>query len=68
MGKIDTIKAIEKSKEKINPLYDMMFSDGIAIEEISKSSWDLLHNGFKFGYMQGRKAAIKEMKEEMKKL
>lgn len=68
MGKIDTIKAIEKSKGKIDPLYDMMFSDIVAIEEVSRNTLDLLCNGFRFGYMQGRKAAIKEMKEEMKKM
>lgn len=56
-------KAMHVAREsisKINPLYDM---DTEQIDEILESSEDavaMICNGFRFGYMQGMKAAKAE--------
>lgn len=57
---------IEKSKlmiGKINPRYDMQIKE---IDEICKNSEnpiDMIYDGFRFGYLQGMKAAKAEMKK-----
>ncbi len=40
----------------------MCISDIEAIEKMSYSKYDFITNGFRFGYMQGLKAARAEMK------
>lgn len=57
------MELIEKSYGKINPNYDMYVRNIGDIESASKDSYDLICNGFRFGYMQGRKAAMAEMKK-----
>lgn len=56
-------KIIRNSIGKINPRYDMCASDVRAIEEMSYNEYDFKVNGFRFGYIQGMKAAKAEMKK-----
>lgn len=58
----NTMWLIEKSIGKIRPGYDMRVSNLQDILEESKDPYDLIVNGFRFGYMQGMKAAKAEMK------
>lgn len=55
-------RIIEKSIGKIDERYDMCVSDIEAIEKMSYSKYDFIANGFRFGYMQGLKAARAETK------
>ena len=53
----DTMKFIESSIGRINPLYDMLAQNIDDIYRASSDSFDMICNGFRFGYMQGMKAA-----------
>lgn len=49
---------MEKIKKvKINPHYDISVRETTEIYMHSKGAFDLLHNAFTAGYMQGEKAA-----------
>lgn len=49
---------MEKIKKvKINPHYDISLRETTEIYTYSKGAFDLLHNAFAAGYMQGEKAA-----------
>ena len=57
------MELIGQSFGRINPKYDL-HADNIAdINDASENFYDLICNGFRFGYMQGRKAAIAEIKK-----
>lgn len=65
MGKvINTMDLVEKARKTINPNYEMYVNNLITVIDSSKDKYDMVHNGFLFGYMQGRKAAIAEMKQK----
>lgn len=51
------MKLIEESIGKIDANYDMYVSNIDDIRNASKDFLDLICNGFRFGYMQGMKAA-----------
>lgn len=48
---------IHETVGKINPIYDMEVKDFEEIKKYSKTTYDLIYNGFRFGYSQGMKAA-----------
>ncbi len=57
---------MEKSKSvigKINPYYDMRMSNVKEIYENSANSFDMICTSFRFGYLQGMKAAKAEMRK-----
>ena len=60
----NTMRLIEKSMEKIHPKYDLCSSNLQDILEEGRDPYDLIVNGFRFGYMQGMKAAKAEMKRK----
>ena len=57
------LEKIEEMKGKINPRYDMRVSEISQISKKSKDVYDLICNGFAFGYYQGMKAAKAEMQK-----
>ena len=59
----NTIQLIEKSIEHIDNRFDMSAENIIDISNKSKNSYELVCNGFRFGYMQGMKAAKAQMKK-----
>lgn len=57
--------AMEISREslgKINTRYDMRAKDMESILNGSSNIYEMISNGFQFGYMQGMKAAKAQMK------
>lgn len=59
----NTTTLIKKSVGHINSRYDMCAQNVDDIYHISHNSFDLICNGFRFGYIQGMKAAKAEMKK-----
>jgi hypothetical protein len=59
MGRLNTLKAIENAKGKLNTRYDLTFEDIRKIEKASKGHFDLICKFFVFGYVQGAKAQKK---------
>lgn len=58
-----TMQIIEKSIGCTNIRYDMHINNLNDIIQASNNPCDLVCNGFRFGYMQGMKAAKAEMKK-----
>lgn len=57
---------VSKSKSltgKINPYYDLSFENMCEIHEMYGGNFDVICCSFKFGYLQGMKAAKAEMKK-----
>lgn len=50
---------------KVNPRYSMTTENMEDIKEASSNSFYMMVNSFRFGYMQGMKAAKAEMKQAM---
>lgn len=67
-GDITKMKSImEKiNKVKINRYYDINTEEMTEIYTYSKGAFDLLHNAFTAGYMQGEKAEKARMKRARK--
>lgn len=59
----DLMKKIEKMEEKINPHYDATLGDFETIRREAKNLYSFCDYLFKFGYMQGEKAAKAELKK-----
>lgn len=56
------MKLIETSAGVINIRYDLCAENITDIKNASRDMYDLICNRFRFGYMQGLKAAKAEMK------
>jgi hypothetical protein len=64
MGRIkNAMKIIEESVGKINVAYEMSVENIDQIYEASNDPFGMISNGFRFGYMQGMKAAKAEMRK-----
>lgn len=64
MAKVkNTMKLINSSIRKINNNYDMTVQNVRDIADASNEKYDLIVYGFRFGYIQGMKAAKAEMKK-----
>lgn len=64
MGRVkNTMQLIEGAIKEIDVRYDMSAGNIYDIYEASSNSVDMICNGFRFGYMQGMKAARAEMKK-----
>ena len=63
MAKVkNTMELIRKTVGKIDTNYDMTAQNMSDIANASNEKFDLISNGFRFGYIQGMKAARKAMK------
>lgn len=58
----NTMELVKKSIGHIDIKYDMCATNVLDIQKSSMNTYDLIVNGFRFGYMQGLKAAKAEMK------
>lgn len=58
-----TMQLVEKSIGHINDNYDMCAENIEDIRKASQNFYDLICNGFRFGYMRGMKAAKAEMEK-----
>lgn len=62
----NTMQLIKSSIGKIHPKYDLCSNNVQDIFEGSNDPYDLISNGFRFGYLQGMKAAkAKQVKSEV---
>lgn len=59
----NTMKLINDSVGKISSNYDIAAQNIQDIADASNNKWDLITYGFRFGYIQGMKAARAEMKK-----
>ena len=65
--KRDVIRIIEETKETINERYSMRLSDILNIKKYSNNDLCLFSiNSFEYGYAQGHKVAMAEMKKRAK--
>ncbi len=58
----NTMKVIEQSKEIMSVGYEMHLKNALDIRDASEDIYDMIFNGFYFGYMQGVKATRAAMK------
>lgn len=57
MSKVSSAMRVAlEAKGKISPHYDLTSYHACEIKENSREIYDVIHNAFKFGYMQGVKA------------
>lgn len=59
MGRLNTLKTIDKTRGKINPNYDMTMKDIRTLYEKNISKVDEMLDSFVLGYAQGVKAQKK---------
>ena len=59
----NTMNLARKARSVINPKYDIYANNIDDIYRKSDSTFDMILNGFNFGYMQGMKAARAEIKK-----
>ena len=65
MGRIiNTMQLIDKAKGSINSRYDLCLKNAVDIEKASETTYEMIANSFRFGYMQGMKAAQTERRAE----
>lgn len=62
----NTMKVIEETRKKINPMYDMCIKNADDIFNSSTDSEGAIFDSFILGYAQGMKAAKAEMKKQAK--
>lgn len=62
----NTMKLIESANSCIDDRYDMVSSNVNDIYVNSNHPFDMICSAFKFGYMQGRKATMSEMRKAVK--
>ncbi len=60
---MNTSKMLTEYKKHKNKKYTFSFSDMNAIQEESKDNFGRMLNSFRYGYLQGRKAVLAEMKK-----
>lgn len=56
----NTMELVEKTSGCINARYDMHICNLLDIHKASSDTYDMICNGFRFGYIQGMKAAKAE--------
>ncbi len=59
----NTMKLVDSSLEVINADYDLYVENVKDIYASSDNVFDLICNGFRFGYMQGMKATKAELRK-----
>lgn len=59
----NVVQKAESMTGKINPHYDLSIGNEQEIREKSKGSTDMILYSFRFGYLQGMKAAKAEMRK-----
>lgn len=63
MPRINTMNVINSTRGTINRYYDANLRDLLTIRDNAKGEYDLIYDGFVFGYAQGMKAAKAEMRK-----
>ena len=63
---LNVMKTISDTRGKINPRYDATAQDLELIADKSRNLYELICNGFRFGYAQGYKARTAEFKKKGK--
>lgn len=58
------IATLDNYGTKINPRYDANLESFAIIKANSEKPFDLMFYGFNYGFMQGHKAALAEMKKK----
>lgn len=58
------VKLIEKANDCIEDRYDLSVRNMNEIYQSSSDAYDMICNGFRFGYMQGLKAAEARMRKQ----
>lgn len=61
-----TMELIEKINGEINIRYDMSIANAVDIHDNSDNAFTMICNAFKFGYAQGKKATISELRKAAK--
>lgn len=59
----NTMKLVQSAESHIDVRYDMYSQNINDIKDGSENIFEMIVNGFRFGYMQGMKAARAEMKK-----
>lgn len=59
----NTMKLVQSAENHIDVRYDMYSQNINDIKDGSENIFEMIVNGFRFGYMQGMKAARAEMKK-----
>lgn len=57
----NVMKAVKDAKKIIDPKYDLYTGNVIDIRDASEDIYDMIHNGFCLGYLQGVKAVKASM-------
>lgn len=65
MSVLYTMDVINKTRGTIVPQYDAGYQNVLGIRNNSRCEFDLICNGFVFGYAQGMKAAKAQMKRKV---
>ena len=60
----DLINKLNSSIGQINPHYDATYQDIEAINNAAESKYELICLSFRFGYMQGTKAALAKQRKK----
>ncbi len=63
MARLNVIKTVEGWHAKINPRYDLDAAGILEIRDHNHGPIQLIFSAFTYGYAQGHKAAIAEMKK-----
>lgn len=63
MAKLNMRNAINSTKGKINPYYDMTIENFKEISNANRDLFGVINDSFRFGYVQGMKAAKAEMRK-----
>lgn len=62
MKRKNVVEKADSILETLNPKYDMTCQDMREIQNTYSGSYDAIYCSFRFGYLQGMKAARSEMK------
>ncbi|MBQ3021907.1 MAG: hypothetical protein IJD91_01085 [Clostridia bacterium] len=70
MKKLDVMERTERIRKSgiIKSAYDLKVKDIMRIRECSEDDYEKLTNSFAYGYAQGYKAAMAEMKKKAKEV
>lgn len=63
MKKSNLMEKIEQSRKLVKSRYDLTFEEIMTLIENCRNEFDMVTMPFIYGYAQGRKAAIAEMKK-----
>lgn len=59
-------KVVESARDIINPYYDLDYTNISEIYRTNSSTFSMIGEAFTFGYAQGRKATLSEIRKAAK--